>query len=327
VSWVPSDSSAEPTGADPSGRARTARALVGELRALRRQRWGNLWGYVFIAPALALYLVFNIWTIVRGLLMAFTDYRFLFPKSAWEWNGLENFAEMVSDEMFWHALGISAKFSLMVLPTTILLALVVAILISRVRRAARFYRWLVYLPAIIPISVTMLLWRELYNGEFGFINNTLRTWGAGQPPNWLGDPRWVLPALAVPEIWRSFGFPVLLFLVGLYSIPAELYEAAAIDGAGAWRQVWAISLPLLKPSITLVVVLNAHIVGATEQVILTTQGGPQNASYTLGYYLYTLAFLQGDLRLGYAAAMALVVGLTSALIAFTTFRLLRAERA
>jgi ABC-type sugar transport system permease subunit len=240
---------------------------------------------------------------------------------------LGNFQEMAADDTFWHSLGISIKFSLLVLPTTLLLALVVAILISRVQRGARFYRWLVYLPAIIPIAVVMLLWRELYNDEFGFINNFLRDWGVSNPPNWLADPTWVLPAIAVPEIWRTFGFPTLLFLVGLYSIPNDLYEAAAIDGAGAWRQVWSITLPLLKPIIVLVVVLNAHIVGATEQILLTTQGGPQEASYTLGYYLYSLAFMQGDLRLGYAAALSLIAGLLSTLIAAVTFRLLRTERA
>src|SRR5690606_39042032 len=139
-----------------------------------------------------------------------------------------------------------------------------------------------------------------------FINNFLRSNGIAEPPRWLGDPAWVLPSLAIIEIWRSFGFPALLFLVGLYSIPGELYEAASIDGAGTWTQVWTITLPLLRPVLTLVVVLNAHIIGATEQILLTTQGGPQEASHTLGYYLYNLAFALGDLRLGYSAALSLV---------------------
>lgn len=312
-----------------AGRGETARAFVRELRNLRRQRWGNPWGYVFIAPALVLYLVFNIWPIIRGLLMAFTDYRFLIPDSQWDFNGVENFREMAVDKMFWHSLGVSVKFSVMVLPTTILLALAIAILISRVHRGAAVYRWLVYLPTIIPIAVSMLLWRELYNDQFGFINNFLRSNGVANPPMWLADTAWVLPSIAMTEIWRTFGFPTLLFLVGLYSINSELYEAAAIDGADTWTQIWTITLPLLRPVLTLVVVLNAHIVGATEQIILMTNstGGPQDASYTLGFYLYSLAFTMGDLRLGYAAALSLIASAISAFIALATFRLLRSERA
>lgn len=311
---------------EPSGRVGTARAFAREFRAVRAQRWGNLWGYAFIAPALLLYLIFNVWPIVRGFLMAFTDYRFLFPKSTWAWNGVDNFVEMAGDKLFWHSLGVSVKYSLMVLPPTVVLALAVAVLISRVQRGAQVYRWIVYFPAILPIAVTMLMWRELYNNQFGFINNFLRTNGVANPPNWFGDPSWVLPALAFIDIWRGFGFPTLLFLVGLYAISGELYEAAAIDGAGAWQQLWSITLPLLKPVITLVIVLNAHVVGATEQILLTTNGGPQNASYTLGFYLYNQAFTQGDLRLGYAAAMSLIAGLISAAITLATFTLLRTDR-
>jgi len=302
-------------------------ALLREWRTARQQRWGNLWGYLFITPALVLYLVFNLWPMVRGFLMAFTDYRFLIPTSRWEWNGLENFREMTTDKVFWESLAVSLKYTLMVVPTMIFIALIVSVLIARIRRGAAFYRWLFYLPTIIPIAVSMLMWREMYNNQFGYINNTLRWLGVTNPPNWFGDPRWALPALAAADVWRSFGFPMLLFLIGLYSISHDLYEASEIDGANFLDQTWHITLPLLKPVFVLVLVLHMHILGATEQILLTTNGGPQNATRTLGFYLYNVAFTEGDLRLGYAAAIALTLGLISAALTLVTVRLLRTEAA
>lgn len=295
-------------------------------RAVGRSAFGNNpLGYLFIAPALILYLVFNVWTIFRGITMAFTDYKFVFPDTRWDFNGITNFAEMVSDPEFWHSVWVSVKYGLMVMPTTIVVALLIAVAISRVRRGAGFYRWMVYLPVVLPTAVTFLLFGQAYNNQFGLINTVLQGWGAQSPPNWLGDGKWVLPALAAADVWRSFGFPVLLFLIGLYNIPAELYEAAQIDGASGWQQLRRITLPLLRPIIALVLILNVHLPQATDPPLILTQGGPGNASETIGFYIYRTAFMVGNLRLGYSAAMSLVVGLASAIMALAVFRMLRAR--
>jgi ABC-type sugar transport system permease subunit len=292
--------------------------------------WGNPWGYVFIAPALALYLTFNAWPVVRGLLMAFTDYRFLVPGSEWSFNGLANYQEMFSrDRTFWHAFGVSLRYTLLTFPAGLLLSLAVALLVAQVRRprVASFYRVIVYLPVVLPISVAMLLWQQLYHYQLGYLNFVLKSvFHVATPPNWLGDVQVALPAIAGATVWKAFGADTLLFLIGLYGINRDIYEAASIDGAGPWQQVRYVSLPLLKPVFVLIIALNAGIASATQEMLILTNGGPQNATLTLGLYGYQLGFQKGDLRLGYAAAMYLLLGVIHMVLAFAVLKTLRTER-
>jgi len=312
------------------GLREAARRLAREYRSLRGQRWGNVWGYVFIAPALALFLVFNVWPIFRGFAMAFTDYRYLIPHSEWAWNGAGNFQEMfTNDTQFWPSFGISLKYTLLSFPANLVLSLVVAIVISQVQSAyfSGAYRVITYLPVILPISVALLLWNQLYNLQFGYFNLVLHgVFGVKSPPNWLGDTGLALPSVVVASVWKEFGANTLLFLAGIYAINRELYEAASIDGAGTLAQIRGITLPLLRPIFVLIIVLNAGLFGATEQALIMTNGGPQNATLTLGLYIYQQAFQFGDLRLGYAAAMSLLLGLIHMVLAGVTFRVLRTER-
>lgn len=299
--------------------------VVGMWRSLRSTRDTaptNPFGYLFILPAIGLYLVFNIWPLVRGFAMAFTDYRFLYEETRWDFNGFANYQEMLQDKAFWSALGVTSRYVLMVLPTTVMLALLLALLISNVSRGAGFYRWAAYLPTILPIAVTFLMFGEIFNFKFGFVNSMLRNFGAAKVPDWLGDSRYALMTLATADVWRSVGFPTLLFLIGMYNINPELHEAAAIDGANGWQRFSRITLPLLKPSFVLVVVLSLGVFSVAEPMLLLTSGGPQNSTQTLGYYAYQVAFKLGDLRLGYAAAISLVLGFASALIALVVYRVL-----
>ncbi|MBX6772729.1 MAG: sugar ABC transporter permease [Chloroflexi bacterium] len=305
----------------------TLRAFLAEMRGVRRESWGNPLGYLFIAPALILYLVFNFWVLIRGFLMAFTNYRFLVPNSNWSWNGLRNYELMLRDRFFAASLIISAKYIVMVLPSIIILALVVALMIHQVPRGAGFFRWLVYLPVILPISVSMLMWQQLYNSKYGYIDSLLRDLGVANPPDWLGDAHYALASIALASVWRSFGFPTLLFLVGLYNISKDLYEAASIDGASGIQQLWHITLPLLRPTFALVLVLQIGLLYGTQEVLLLTNGGPADATKTVGFYIYSVAFSEGDLRLGYAAAMSLVVGLFMSIFTALTLRILRGEPA
>ena len=293
------------------------------LRKLRDKdngvKYNNLLGYAFIAPAMALYLLFNIWPIIRGFLMAFTDYRFVYPDTRWDFNGFDNFVRMASDQNVHTSLWIAIKYTAMVLPITIGLALIVAVLISRVRAGASFYRWVVYLPSILPIAVSFLMFREMYGLKFGLISNTLRGLGIENPPNWLGDVTYALPSIAAAHVWIAFGFPTLLFLIGIYNIGSEIYEAASLDGASSWQQVYWITMPLLKPTFALIIVLLIGILGVTDPMLLLTGGGPENSTRTVGLHIYQVAFVRGDLRLGYAAAVSLVIGLLSALISAGIF--------
>ncbi len=305
----------------PLSGTRDVKALLRNLRTKDKSvKYNNLLGYAFIAPAMALYLLFNIWPIIRGFLMAFTDYRFVYPDTRWDFNGIDNFVRMASDQNIHTSLWIALKYTVIVLPITIVLALVIAVLISRVRAGASFYRWVVYLPNILPVAVSFLMFREMYGLRFGLINNTLRGLGIENPPNWLGDVAYALPSIAAAHVWILFGFPTLLFLIGIYNIGAEIYEAASLDGASSWQQVYWITMPLLKPTFALIVVLSIGVLGVTDPMLLLTQGGPENSTRTIGLHIYQVAFVRGDLRLGYAAAVSLVIGLISALISAGVFR-------
>ena len=307
-----------------SGSLSGTRDLGALLRNLRSKdkgvKYNNLLGYAFIAPAMILYLVFNIWPIVRGLLMAFTDYRFVYPDTRWDFNGVNNFTKMAGDKNVHEALGVALKYTALVLPVTIILALLVAVLISRVRHGASFYRWVVYLPSILPVAVSFLMFREMYGLKFGLISNTLRGLGMANPPNWLGDATYALPSIALAHLWIIFGFPTLLFLIGIYNIGSEVYEAAGLDGANGWQQLRWITIPLLKPTFALILVLLIGIIGVTDPMLILTAGGPEDSTRTIGLHIYQLAFVKGDLRLGYAAAISLVIGLFSALISAFVFR-------
>lgn len=308
--------------------------FVHQVRTLRSQRWGNLWGYVFVAPALILYFIFQAWPIIRGLYMAFSDYRWIIPSThGWSsFNGVANFTEMWADETFWRSLGIAMKFTVVYVPATLLLALFVAVMISKVKNAklAGFYRVVSYLPVILPVSVALVIWRSFYHNEFGYLNYFLKsTFGIHKPPNWLGDAHWALWSVLIASVWMSFGHQALLFLIGIYNINNEQYEAAAIDGAGGWAQFRHITLPLLKPIFVIVLVLSAGVLGTTVEmlVLFDTGGGPAESALTTGVYIYRTAFSVGDMRMGYAASMSLVLGLISMLLSGVVFKLLRTERA
>jgi len=314
------------------GAGAVASQFLRELFSLHRQEWGNLWGYVFIAPAVILYLVFQAWPIGRGLFMAFSDYRWIIPETHGlaGFNGLDNWIEMFQDATFWKSFAIAFEFTLFVTPISLALALLTATLISQVRNsgAAATYRVIAYLPVILPISVAMLVWAKLFDVRFGYLNVMLQAIGVQHPPNWLGSPATALYAMVLPTVWARFGSWTLLFLIGIYVINREIYEAARVDGANGWHQFLRITIPLLKPVFVLVFVLGAGVVSATEESMILfggTSGGPAESALTTGVYLYRTAFINGDMRMGYAATMSLFLGLVNMLVTLIVFKMLRTE--
>jgi ABC-type sugar transport system permease subunit len=286
--------------------------------------------YLFVLPALTLYALFQGYPIVRGLVIAFSDYRYLVPNWA-PFTGLQNWSLMAADGAFWNSLGRSAYFTLLYMPSIVAIGLVAALLISRYHHPveASVYRVIAYLPVVLPIAVALLLWRQLLNSQFGYVNYLLRDVAGLPAPNWLGDARWIIPTLAIASVWKHVGQPTLLFLIGLYGINSELYEAAQIDGAGRWQLLWSITLPLLRPTLVLVFVLSAGVLGTVEEslVFFPTDYGSQNAALLVGRYAYDTAFRLGDMRWGYAAAINLTVGVISMVFSALVFRLLRGDRA
>jgi multiple sugar transport system permease protein len=315
------------------GKAAVVRAFVQEVTGLRKQRWGNLWGYVFIAPAVIMYLIFQAWPIIRGFFMAFSNYRWLIPatKGLAGFNGLDNWGEMFADATFWRSLGIAARFTIMYLPAALILSLGTAVLISKVKNkvASGVYRVIAYMPVVLPVPVAMLVWAKLYHPTFGYLNVMLQSFGVANPPNWLGSRATALQAMVIPTVWSNFGYWTLLFLIGIYNINTEVYEAALVDGANGWQQLVYITLPLLKPIFTLVFVLGSGVISATVEsmaLFAGTSGGPGEAALTAGVYLYRTAFIHGDMRMGYAATMSLFLGVVNMIITFIVFKTLRTER-
>jgi len=205
------------------------------------------------------------------------------------------------------------------------------VLISSIQapKEASVYRVIAYMPVVLPIAVALLLWRQLLNNQFGYVNHVLRDIFGLPAPNWLGDAAWVIPTLVIAAVWKQVGQTILLFLIGIYGINRELYEAAAIDGAGAWRRFVSITVPLLRPSFVLVLVLSAGVLGTVEEslIFFPNETGPRASALLIGRYSYDVAFKLGDMRWGYAAAMSLTVGIISMVVSAIVFRVLRSERA
>jgi ABC-type sugar transport system permease subunit len=302
------------------------------LRGLRQEAWGDaLAGYLFVGPAVLLFFTFNAYPVLRGLMIAFSDYRYLIPGHQ-PFNGLDNWTEMVGDVVFLESLGRSFEYTLIYFVMNFGVAFMAAVLISQVhqQREAGAYRVIAYLPVILPIAVAVLVWKQLLSAEFGYIPYLMKLWFGANAPDFLRNPLWTVPVLAIVTAWKTMGTNVLLLLVGLYNINQELYEAAAIDGAGWWRRLFHITIPLLRPTFTIIFVLAAGVLGGGVEESLVWFGlsdaGPEGAGRLMGRYAYEVAFLLGDMRWGYAAAMNLTVGLISMILSALIFRALRSGR-
>jgi len=266
-------------------------------RAPRRRE--AVWCYVFLTPAVLGLLLFSLGPMVASFLLSFTSYDLL---SSPEWSGLENYAALAADPLFRKSLGVSLVYGLVSVPATLVLALVLAVMLNAKIPGLAFFRSAYYLPSVISGVAVAMLWKWLFNGEYGLINVALGKFGIAGPA-WLTDEHWALRALILMSLW-GFGGTMLIYLAGLQSVPKELYEAAQVDGASRWRQHLHVTVPMLS-SVTLfnliMGVINALQVFA-EPFVLTPNGGPDNSTLLLSVYLYQNAFQY--LKMGYASAIA-----------------------
>src|SRR4051794_9194043 len=282
----------------------------------RRRAWRkNLIGYVFIGPWLFAFLAFTAIPILASAGLAFTNYNVL--SSNLNWIGLGNFNTMLQDQRFWRAVRATVVYAFLAVPLKLLFALGLAMLLNNVRRGVYAYRAAFYAPSIVGASVAVaVVWREMF-GKQGPINALL---GAiGLPPTaWLGDPSTAIWTVILLAVWE-FGSPMLIFLAGLRQIPVEFYEAAAIDGAGAFRRFASITIPLLTPLIFFNLVLQmifGFTVFTAPFIISGGSGAPLDSVLLYSLYLYQAGFK--DFQMGYAASMAwallLVIGCFTAII-------------
>lgn len=282
-------------------------------RRLRR----DLAAYLFLLPGLVHFIIFVLFTVLASLGLSFTRWDLLSSPS---FIGLQNFADMLHDDLFWNALRVTLLYVVLSLPAGVALALALALAMNTRLRGISFFRACYFIPVVSSMVAVAMVWRWIYQPDFGLLNYFLSLVGI-TGPDWLGDDRLTMLSLAILSIWKSLGFNMILFLAGLQGVPRTLHEAAAIDGAGRWQRFLHITWPLLTPTTFFVVVLG--VIGSFQvfdQVVLMTQGGPGDASRVYTFYLYVKAFQ--DHAMGYAAALAWVLFAIIALVTFLQVRFL-----
>ena len=276
---------------------------------MRKLEWQPI-GYLFIAPAVVLFIVFVFIPIFASLFFSFTHFDVLHPP---RWVGLQNFITIITaDPRFWKAFRNTVLYVIGVVPTGISLALLLAVALEELTRGKQLFKILYFVPTVTSVVAVAVIWKWLFAGEkFGLINYALMQFGV-QPIDWLLDPKWILPAIMIMSIWAGLGYNVVFFSAGLSTIPSTLYEAAKVDGAGWWQRLWHITLPALRPTLIFVVVMSvANSFQVFDQAYIITGGtgegvgGVLDGGLTLVSYLYEQGFQR--FRMGYASAIAYIM--------------------
>ncbi|WP_369069796.1 carbohydrate ABC transporter permease [Kineococcus terrestris] len=256
--------------------------------------------WLFIAPFAAVYLLFLIGPAAYMLIASFTDTS-LVQGGLGAWAGLANYQEMLTSSLFWSAMWHTLQFTLYTVPPLVVLSFVFAVLANRMQRGHVFWRMAFFVPFILPSASISLIWVFIYTGDTGLLAQVQQWFGITAPTPVLADPATAMIGIAVATIWWTIGFNFILYLAGLQDIPRELYEAAAIDGATPWQQIRHLTIPLLRRTTTLVVLL--QIIASLkifDQVYLMTDGGPGTSTQTALLLITRTGFT--DYRIGAAAA-------------------------
>lgn len=273
---------------------------------------------LFITPAAVGFLVFLIWPLIRGIYLSFTSYNLLTPAT---WNGLNNYKQMMLDPVFWNALKVTLEYVVINIGVQTIIALVIAVMMQRLTKSL-VVRGIILTPYLVSNVVAALVGLWILDTNLGIFNELLKAIGIS-PIGFFTDSPWVIPTIALVNVWRYVGYTSLLIFAGLQTIPPDLYEAARVDGATEPQMFVRITLPLLRPILALVLIIS--IIGSFQvfdTVSVTTQGGPVNASRVLQYYIYDMAF--GRFRFGYASALSVALLIVLMIVTFIQYRLTRA---
>jgi multiple sugar transport system permease protein len=269
---------------------------------------------LFLLPALAVLAVFFFLPVVAGFALSLTDFDLytLGDLHNVRFVALHNYAAIVESRIFWTAIGNTLYFSLVGGPLTVAVSLAAALLVNaKAARFKPFFRTVYFSPVVTTLVAVAVVFRFLYNPHFGALNRALGFLGLPQI-DWLGDPRWALPAIILLAVWKNFGYNMIIFIAGLQAIPEELYEAARIDGAGPWRQFRHVTLPMLGPTFLFVGIVTAigYLQLFAEPYVMT-HGGPLDRTLSAVMLMYQQGFRWW--RMGYAAAIAFLLCLVIAL--------------
>lgn len=294
----------------------------GTKRVLRdmRKQWS---AYLFLSPVLLLFSVFTVFSVGYAFYLSFHEWNILEPQKPYV--GLDNYSRLIEDERFHQAVINTIYYVAGSVPLTMGIGLLVALLLNTRIRARGLFRALFYLPVLTPLVIASIIWKWVYNGDYGLLNYYLMELNLiDEPLLWLADKNLAMPAVIITSVWKGVGFAMVVYLAGLQSIPEDYYDAAKIDGATGWRRLKDITIPLLSPTTLFLLVVS--VLGSFQvftQIFIMTNGGPLGRTRTVVWYIYTTAFR--DFNMGYAAAMAFA--LFGMMLAFTAlqFRLLRAD--
>lgn len=282
---------------------------------LGRQKRILIYAWLFMLPALALVILWAYYPLLRGLVMAFEDYKIILGQ---RYIGLDNFIDAFTSQTFWIGLWNALLYTALSLGLGFLLPVFLAIMLNEVPRGTVLFRTIFYLPAMTSLTVTTLLWKQLEDSTSKGLFNSVLGLAHIPPQNWLGDPKWAMLAVVLPSIWASAGPGTIIYLAAMKAVPDEMYEAADLDGAGIWTKIWRITLPTLWP--LMIITLVGATIGAfqaSQNILIMTGGGPLYATHTIGLDIFYNAFMY--LKFGYATSEAWVVG--ALLIGFTLFQL------
>ncbi|WP_071130309.1 carbohydrate ABC transporter permease [Enterococcus timonensis] len=263
----------------------------------------NTWTAIsFIAPNFIGFFIFTLVPVIFSLVLAFMEWdSFATPKFV----GLKNFAKMMKDETFWISFKNTILYTVGVVPLTLIISLLLALLLNQKIRGMKFFRTAFFFPYVTSLVAIAVVWNMLFHPTMGPINQVLKIF-MENPPGWTSSSDWALFAVVIVSVWRGVGYYMILYLAGLQSIPKELYEAASMDGASKWKQFLNVTIPSLRPTtffVTIMLVINSFKVFDLVQVM--TNGGPGRATNVLVFDIYNEAFVK--FNFGYASSIALVL--------------------
>jgi multiple sugar transport system permease protein len=293
-----------------------------------KRRWNvvkkQLPNYLFILPFMIAFAFFTVYPVLFGAYMSFHDWDILSRNP--KFIGVKNYGELMRDDLWWMTLRQTLQYAAQTVLSTVVLALIAALICSQDFGLQGFSRVIYYFPVTLSVAVVALTWQSILNTEFGLLNYVLGWFGIPKL-RWLQAPELMLPALSLAALWGGFGFPMLIFLAGLTDIPQSLYDAAKVDGANGWQQFWRITLPLLRPVLLFVLVM--QFIGRLQEfgipyVMVGVSSVMTGASgfnhWTVIVYLYQTAWHW--YRMGYGSAMAFALAAVVVVITLIQFRLL-----
>lgn len=299
---------------------RSGRAVSGPTAVRKRRQTLVAWG--FALPFALIFLVFMLGPLLAALGMSFTDFTARDISTPFDVNavGLGQYQALFADPRFVKALGVTGTFVIVGIPLTMAIALALAVALNNgIGHLKGMYRVIFYAPVVTSIVAVSVVWRYILQND-GLLNTALG-WIGIDGPNWLNSTTWALPSLIALAAWRNVGTLMVIFLAGMQSIPTDVYEAATMDGAGAWRRFRSITLPMLRPTLLLgAVLISVGYLQFFEEAFVMTQGGPLDSTLSAAYYIYEKF---GFGQYGLASAGSYILFLAIALVSLLQFRLLR----